>query len=158
MASFISRAPILLPRYSGVRPTIMPAMKMPTMRKSSMLIMPTPLPPNTQFSHMPTIGRERRQRVQAVHLGVDGAAGHVGGDGGEGRAGGSAETHLLAFEIAQMLVDRQARDGGDASRPACRPAPCAGDFEGPWPGVRGEAGVGLQRVDNGSTRRSCPPS
>src|SRR5262249_43154875 len=29
MASFISRAPIFLPRYSGVRPTIWPATKMP---------------------------------------------------------------------------------------------------------------------------------
>jgi hypothetical protein len=55
-ASFTSRAPIFFPRYSGVRPTIWPAMKMPMITYISMLIMPTPLPPKMQFSHMPTMG------------------------------------------------------------------------------------------------------
>src|SRR4029077_9048111 len=45
IASFISRAPIFLPRYSGVRPTIWPATKTPMIRNSSRLIIPTPLPP-----------------------------------------------------------------------------------------------------------------
>ena len=36
MAIFTSRASIFLPRYSGVRPTISPAMKTASMAKSSM--------------------------------------------------------------------------------------------------------------------------
>src|SRR5262249_31376925 len=48
IASFIPRAPILLPRYSGVRPTIWPAMKTPTTKNMRRLIMPTPLPPKMQ--------------------------------------------------------------------------------------------------------------
>ena len=35
-ASFISRGPIFLPRYSGVRPIISPAMKTAMMAKTSM--------------------------------------------------------------------------------------------------------------------------
>ena len=35
-AIFISKASIFLPRYSGVRPTISPAMKTATMTKASM--------------------------------------------------------------------------------------------------------------------------
>ena len=55
IASFISRPPIFLPKYSGVRPTIWPATKMPTIRKEQELIMPTPLPPKMQLTHMPTM-------------------------------------------------------------------------------------------------------
>ena len=44
---FISKASIFLPRYSGVRPIISPAMNTPTMAKISMEYRPVPTPPNT---------------------------------------------------------------------------------------------------------------
>ncbi len=43
--SFISRAPIFLPRYSGVRPTMSPAMKTATMAAMSIPYRPDPVPP-----------------------------------------------------------------------------------------------------------------
>ena len=44
---FISKASIFLPRYSGVRPIIRPAMNTPTMANTSMEYRPVPTPPNT---------------------------------------------------------------------------------------------------------------
>ena len=46
-ASFISRPSIFLPRYSGVRPTMRPAMNTARMAKMSRPMMPTPTPPKT---------------------------------------------------------------------------------------------------------------
>src|SRR5258708_38326134 len=46
--------------------------------------------------------RERYNRVQAVMLAVDRAAGHVHGHSREGGASRSTETHFLALEIAEM--------------------------------------------------------
>src|SRR5271166_4996887 len=43
--SFTSDASIFLPRYSGVRPTIKPAIKMATKTKMSMVYRPDPTPP-----------------------------------------------------------------------------------------------------------------
>ena len=45
MVSLISLAPIFLPRYSGVRPTISPAMNTATTTNSSIPYMPEPTPP-----------------------------------------------------------------------------------------------------------------
>ncbi len=45
--------------------------------------MPTPLPPKMQLTHIPTIGESAGERIQAVVLAVDRAAGHVDGDRGE---------------------------------------------------------------------------
>jgi len=55
-ASFISRASILRPRYSGVRPTISPAMNTVMTTNKNMLVSPTPTPPKITFSHMPAMG------------------------------------------------------------------------------------------------------
>ncbi len=54
---FMSKASIFLPRYSGVRPIISPAMKTPRMAKASMPYRPEPTPPNTTSpSCMSSIG------------------------------------------------------------------------------------------------------
>jgi hypothetical protein len=45
--SFTSRASIFLPRYSGVRPTISPAMKTASRTKRSIPYSPEPTPPKT---------------------------------------------------------------------------------------------------------------
>ena len=55
-ASFISRASTLRARYSGVRPTIIPARNTAVMTYRNMLISPTPTPPKVTFSHMSIIG------------------------------------------------------------------------------------------------------
>src|SRR6185312_7015859 len=94
-ASFTSRAPTLRPRYSGLRPTIWPARNTPMIRNSSRLIMPTPLPPNTQFSHMPMNGDRLAVGVRLVVLGVHRPARHVGGDGGEDGPRRCAKPQLL---------------------------------------------------------------
>ena len=47
IASFISRDSIFLPRYSGVRPTIRPAMNTVRTTKTSIPYRPAPVPPNT---------------------------------------------------------------------------------------------------------------
>ena len=56
---FISRTSIFLPRYSGVRPIISPAMKTASMTNSSMPYRPEPTPPKTTspicISHIGTI-------------------------------------------------------------------------------------------------------
>src|SRR5262245_58940241 len=44
-ANFISRAPIFLPRYSGVRPTMSPATKTVTTERMRMPYRPEPVPP-----------------------------------------------------------------------------------------------------------------
>ena len=55
-ASLTSRDSTRQPRYSGVRPTIMPARKTATTMNRNMLIMPTPTPPKITFSHMAARG------------------------------------------------------------------------------------------------------
>ncbi len=55
--SFASAVVIVLPRYSGVRPTISPPMKTPTSAIITMLYRPVPSPPNvTSPSSMFTSG------------------------------------------------------------------------------------------------------
>ena len=68
MASLISRPSIFLPRYSGVRPTISPAMKTATTTNSSIPYMPEPTPPRTTSPmrhqgqrHAPRRRRSRRR-------------------------------------------------------------------------------------------------
>ncbi len=41
------------PKYSGVLPTIWPATNTPSTRNRSRLIIPTPLPPYMQLTHIP---------------------------------------------------------------------------------------------------------
>ena len=56
-ANLISRAPIFLPRYSGVRPTISPATNTVMIASTSMPYRPEPVPPGaTSPSIMLTIG------------------------------------------------------------------------------------------------------
>ena len=149
VASFTSRAPIFRPRYSGVRPTIMPATNMPMITNISMLIMPTPLPPKMQFSHIPVKGGQRGNRVQAVVFAVDRAAGHVHRHRGERRARRGAEAHFLAFEIAQMLIHRQPgnRRREKTTHPFSARRCGAGDFVRRRRRMRRQPRVRLQRVE-----------
>ena len=74
-ASFISRPSISLPRYSGVRPIIRPQMKTARMAYMVIFISPTPLPPNTTFNiiwSMGTIPPRGRQGI--MHI-IDGSGG-----------------------------------------------------------------------------------
>ena len=47
-ASFTSRAPIFLPRYSGVRPTMSPPMNTVMMANSKIVYRPLPTPPGVK--------------------------------------------------------------------------------------------------------------
>ena len=83
-ATFMSYDSIFLPRYSGVRPTINPAMKIAMTMKTSMPYRPAPTPPkmispssNVQQRHHSANGREA-----VVHR-VHGAAGSIRCDVGE---------------------------------------------------------------------------
>src|SRR5260370_29049493 len=86
MAILTSYASIFLPKYSGVRPTISPAINTARMTNTSIPYSPEPTPPKIispsiehdvqQRNHSP----ERRERV--VHA-VDRAAAGVGGHRGE---------------------------------------------------------------------------
>jgi hypothetical protein len=97
---FISKVSIFLPRYSGVRPIISPAMNTARMAKTSMPYRPEPTPPNTTSPSCISTRARRPQRGEGIVHGVDRAAGGRGGDGGEQRGGVDAEAHLLAFHVA----------------------------------------------------------
>ena len=114
-------------------------------RKSSRLIMPTPLPPKMQLTHIPTHRRERGHRIQAVVLAVDRAAGNVDRHRREGGAGGGPEAQLLALEVAQVLIDRQS---GNRRRSATclPPGALALGISNVWPRMGGQPGIGFQRV------------
>ena len=104
-----SNAWIFLPRYSGVRPTISPAMKTDRMMKTSMPYMPAPTPPKIDLAEHDVDQRhqaaERRERVVPA---VDRAAARVGGHRREERRVGDAEADFLAFHVAAR---RPAVDG-----------------------------------------------
>ena len=101
--------------------------------------MPTPLPPKTQLSHMPVNGDRPASGLRLSCSALTEpqvtsvvTAAKVG-------AGRGAEAQLLAFEIAEVLVDRQPGDGraddvdlavwrrgrwrSDRSAPACAVRP-----------------------------------
>ena len=122
----------LFAQILGVRPTICPAMKTPTIKNRSRLTIPTPLPPKMQFSHMPTIGESRRDRVETVVLAVDRAASHVDGQRRKGRSRRCTEPHFLAFQISQDAARREAAGPpgppGSASR-----RPLSDRGSGSWP-------------------------
>ena len=133
-AIFISKASIFLPRYSGVRPIISPAMNTAMMAKISMPYRPEPTPPNTTSpSCIRHIGTRPPSGVNESCIAVDRAAGGRGRDGREQRRVGDAEARLLAFHIAaglqraRGLVDAQLRDEriAAAARPGTRAAPAA---------------------------------
>ena len=73
-----------------------------------MLIMPTPLPPKTQLSHMPVKGVMPASglRLSCMQLTEPQVMAVV--QAGERRPGRSAETQLLAFQVAQLLIHGQA--------------------------------------------------
>ena len=108
IAILISKASTFLPRYSGVRPTIRPAMN--TAR----------IAPMTSIPYMPGADAARRDlaelhveerheagdRLGAVVPRVDGAGAGAGRGGHEQAADGRAEADLLAFHVAEAgLVD-----------------------------------------------------
>ena len=116
MASFISRASTFLPRYSGVRPTIRPGQEDADDQVDQHVDQADALAAEDAVEPHAGQRRQAGQRIEAVVHAVDRAAGDGGGDGREGRAGRGAEAQLLAFEVAQLLIDRQAGNGGDRLR------------------------------------------
>ncbi len=145
--------------------------------------MPTPLPPKMQLSHMPTSGEmpangfrlscEQSTEPQAMAVV---AAANVA-------PGRSAEPQLLAFQVAQRLIDRQGGcDGGfrlvgavfagiTIERPPRSAAGMendplvqdfaflAGNFLGVYlVGLRRQAGVRLQRVPTNGPHRGRRPA
>ena len=160
---FISYASIFLPRYSGVRPIIRPAMKTAMIANTSMPYRPEPTPPNTTSpSCISTSGTTPPSGVNESCIEFTAPQRRGGGDGGEQRRGGDAEAHLLAFHVAaglrgaRRLVDAERgelrvallleRDRADRARrrtsPSSRPAP-------PSPGAG--------RRPCGRTRSTAPP-
>jgi len=91
-------------------------MNIPMITYKSMLIMPTPLPPKMQFSHIPTMGARAARglrlscsaftapQVTSVVMASKVAPAEV------------AEAHFLAFEVAQVLIHRQACNRGQCHR------------------------------------------
>ena len=74
-AIFISKASIFLPRYSGVRPIISPAMNTAMIAKISMPYRPVPTPPNTTSpSCISHIGTNPPSGVNESCIAVDRAA------------------------------------------------------------------------------------
>ena len=86
-ASLISRAPIFLPRYSGVRPTISPATNTAMIASTSIPYRPEPMPPGaTSPSIMLKIVDAAAERGERVVERVDRA-----GRGQRRRAANSAD-------------------------------------------------------------------
>src|ERR1019366_9535367 len=54
--------------------------------------------------------RKPGERIEAIVGAVHSTASDFGSDCGKGRTGNGAESQFLAFEIAQMLLNRQTRD------------------------------------------------
>ena len=96
-------ASIFLPRYSGVRPTIRPAMNTARMANTSRPMMPTPDAAEDDLAegdveHGHAAGQRREAVVRVVHR----AARGVGRDVAQRRVG-DAEAHLLALHVAAGL-------------------------------------------------------
>ena len=108
IAILISYASTFLPRYSGVRPTIRPAMKTARMAPmTSMPYMPAPMPPGViSPSSMLNSGTRPGDRLGAVVPGVDRAGARAGRDGHEQATDRRPEAGLLALHVAEAgLVD-----------------------------------------------------
>ena len=117
-----------------------------------MLIMPTPLPPKTQLSHMPAIGVMPASgfRLSCMQLTEPQVTAVV--TAAKGRTGRGAEPQLLAFQVSQLLIDRQSGRAGHVDllhgRPSVVPSTsictvCPSIGRAP---LRGQRRVGLQRV------------
>ena len=112
-ASFISSASIFLPRYSGVRPIISPAMNTPRMANISIEYMPVPTPPGASSpSCIRNSGTKPPSGVIESCIVLTAPRRGGGGDRREQRRGGDAEARLLALHVAARLGG--ARDLVDA--------------------------------------------
>ena len=123
-AIFISYASIFLPRYSGVRPTMRPAMNTATMREHQHAVEAAADAAEHDLAELHEPHRhepaERRERV--VHR-VHGAVRRRGRRRGPERGVRDAEARLLAFHVAAGLQRRTRPDRRRAPRAAdCRPA------------------------------------
>ena len=119
--SFTSRASIFLPRYSGVRPTIRPAMKTASSDEQQHRV---EAGPDAAEDHLP--GRHVEHRHEAADAGqrverrVDRAVRRVRRDGRPEGGVGDPEALLLALEVAAGSPATPAAMLGPA--PACRSA------------------------------------
>ena len=143
--------------------------------------MPTPLPPKMQLSHMPASGVMPASGLRLSCEQLTEPQAMRGGRGGERSTGRSAESQLLAFQVAQRLIDGQGgRDGGfrlvgavlpgSRSTPPrsaagmetthlCRIASVAGDFLGVYlVCLRRQAGLGCSVSQLDGPHRSMPTS
>ena len=110
IASFISRCSIFLPRYSGVRPTMRPAMKTESRTKTSMPYRPAPTPPKiTSPSWMFTSGTRPPSGVKlsCIELTAPHEASVV--TVANKSASGDAEADFLAFHVAGPPGRRRGR-------------------------------------------------
>ncbi len=123
MAIFTSYASIFLPRYSGVRPTIRPAINTESNNKDQDAVHARAHAAKNHFAQHDVDQRdhaaERSKRI--VHA-VDRSAACVGSHGGEESGVGDAEADFLAFHVAAGL---QCERLADRFRPAedCRATP-----------------------------------
>jgi len=102
----------LLAQYSGVRPTIRPAMNTRAERRSGCHIAPRPTPPNTTSpSFRLTRGTRPPSGLKLSCMEL--TAPHRCARGRGSKEGGvdHPEAHLLALQVADALVERQAGQG-----------------------------------------------
>jgi len=85
--------------------------------------------------------RQARKWIQAVVLGIDRTARHIGRDRGERRTRRGTKAQFLAFQVPEMLFDGQRGHRGYRER-----AVCAGQLIAARNRMRGERGIGLERV------------
>ena len=104
MAIFTSKASIFLPRYSGVRPTIKPAMKTERTMKTMMPYIPAPTPPKITSPIMMLTKRHHSAEwgervVHAIHRAATG----IRGGRCEERCRRDPKANFLPFHIAAGL-------------------------------------------------------
>ena len=104
MAIFTSNASIFLPRYSGVRPTIRPAMNTAEHDEDHDSVQPRADSAEDYFAQHDIDQRnhsaERRERIVPS---IDGAATRIRGHRGEQRRVGNAEADFLALHVSAGL-------------------------------------------------------
>ena len=90
--------------------------------------------------------RQRGDRIETVVLAINRAAGHVHRHRREGGAGRRSKTQLLAFQVAQVLIDRQPGNRRDCQRAFPSRRRRAGYLKRLACRMRGKARIGLQSV------------
>ena len=106
MAIFISKDSTFLPRYSGVRPTIKPGDEHRRAPNTSIPYSPAPTPPGViSPSRMWNIGTSPLIGCRLSCMALTAPVLVPGGDRGPQAAAGRPEPDLLAFHVAQRLVD-----------------------------------------------------